>query len=104
MPHTRHETRYGPNGPIGMSAATPLEENAPTTNTSTNVAIISLATLLGVLRIAGDVQKQARLISVSGDSRQCGRKCTHTSAAPAKAPASCAAAYGITLAKLPDWM
>ena len=28
-----------------MSAATALEENAPTTNTNTNVAIISLVTL-----------------------------------------------------------
>src|SRR5437660_11924666 len=102
--NTRHETRYGPNGPIGMSAATALEENAPTTNTNTNVAIISLVTLFAMLLIAGDVQKQARLTSGSGVSRQCGKKCIHTSVAPAKAPASCAAAYGMTLAKLPDWM
>src|SRR6267154_6854713 len=52
-PHTRLATRYGPRPLASPPAATALEKIAPTTNTRTNVAMISLKRLGSALRIAG---------------------------------------------------
>ena len=67
-----------------------FEPMALATIIRTNVPIISLSKLAGALRIAGEVQKQARLRSGSGVTPQCGPKSAHTRAAPAIAPSSCA--------------
>src|SRR5437867_7990386 len=72
IPQTKLPTRYGPSPEAGPVAETPLEKIAPTTKTSTKVAMTSLSKFVTPLRIAGAVQKHASLISVSGVSFQSG--------------------------------
>src|SRR5260370_41638633 len=86
MPQTRLPTRDGPSPAGGPVAETLLEKIAPTTNTSTKVAIVSLNRFVNVFRIAGAVQKHPNLAAVSGVSFQGGSWCSHTSAAPPIAP------------------
>src|SRR6266436_1124947 len=59
MPQTRLPTRYGPSPAAGPAAETRFEKIAPTTKTSTKVAMISLSKFVTVLRIAGAVQKRS---------------------------------------------
>src|SRR6266446_3481305 len=73
MPQTRLPTRYGPSPTAGPAVETLLEKIAPTTKTSTNVAITSLSKFVTVLRIAGAVQKHPSFAEASGVSFQCGK-------------------------------
>src|SRR5260370_40301597 len=86
MPQTKLPTRYGPSPAAGPVGETLLEKIAPTTKTSTKVAIISLSKLVAALRIAGAVQKHPSLGAASSVSFQCGKYSSQTSAAPTIAP------------------
>ena len=73
MPQTSSATRNGPKPGANPVGETLSDEIAAATNTRKNVPMISLMKFVGAFRIAGEVQKQARLPSASSVSAQCGR-------------------------------